>query len=254
MIIVAGGDSFIFGTELRDQVNGVHSKNTFPALLAKSKGMHYQCVATPGAANSEIARCVLNYCETHQDIDKFVIVQWTFPDRYEFRFPNAWRSVNVWNLQSEDEIKEHLKTFSQKTIDDQVNTNDSFKRVGYYNFVKEFFKHLGHTEFWETYTSMKEIVLLQNYLKLKNIPYMFSVADNCLLNNFTIDSKDVSLHSLYGQIDHDNFFKFPKEKGFYQWAMENKYPVGATHPLEEAHIDAAKLIKDKFNELVEKFI
>ena len=34
--------------------------------------------------------------------------------------------------------------------------------------------------------------------------------------------------------------------------MENKYPVGTTHPLEEAHQEAAKLIKEKFNELVTK--
>jgi hypothetical protein len=32
--------------------------------------------------------------------------------------------------------------------------------------------------------------------------------------------------------------------------VENKYPVGTTHPLEEAHTAAAELIKEKFNELV----
>jgi len=40
-------------------------------------------------------------------------------------------------------------------------------------------------------------------------------------------------------------------RGFYQWAVENKYKVGPQgHPLESAHVDAAGLIKEKFNELV----
>jgi hypothetical protein len=42
-------------------------------------------------------------------------------------------------------------------------------------------------------------------------------------------------------------------RGFYQWAVENKYNIGADgHPLEDAHRDAAELIKEKFNELVKK--
>jgi hypothetical protein len=43
-------------------------------------------------------------------------------------------------------------------------------------------------------------------------------------------------------------------RGFYQWARENKYPVGTTHPLEAAHADAAKLMQEKFNELVKKSV
>ena len=104
--------------------------------------------------------------------------------------------------------------------------------------------------------------MLQNYLKLNNIPYFFTFANKDLLYNSTIDKQDVSINSLYQQIDFDKFFVFvgdpqedgKKEKGFYQWAIENKYPVGATHPLEEAHIAAALLIKDKFNELVKEHI
>ena len=43
-------------------------------------------------------------------------------------------------------------------------------------------------------------------------------------------------------------------RGFYQWAIENKYKIGTTHPLEEAHKDAAKLIEEKFNAMVKKFV
>jgi hypothetical protein len=37
--------------------------------------------------------------------------------------------------------------------------------------------------------------------------------------------------------------------------VENKYPVGPDgHPLDQAHQDAALLIKDKYNELVKKHL
>lgn len=259
-VLVAGGDSFIFGTELSDQTIGVYSKQTYPALLASTNGMHYECVAKPGASNAEIARRVVNYCETHKDIDKFVLVQWTFANRYEFNFADTgWQSINVWYLQDSDEIKNQLHSFSQKTIDDQIKTNQLMKSNGNYTFIEEFYKRVAVTEFWEVYTSLKEVVALQNYLELNNIPYLFSIADNSLLVNYTIDKKNIDVDCLYKQVKLDKFFMFQVDtgkaiKGFYQWAMENKYPVGATHPLEEAHLDASKLIKDKFNEMVKKHI
>jgi hypothetical protein len=44
-------------------------------------------------------------------------------------------------------------------------------------------------------------------------------------------------------------------RGFYQWAVENKYKCGMqNHPLEQAHTDAAKLIQGKFDELVKKHL
>ena len=67
--------------------------------------------------------------------------------------------------------------------------------------------------------------------------------------NSSIDSGDENLKSLYNQIDQNNWFWFPEGKnygetqtprGFYQWAVENKYPIGTTHPLEEAHQAAAR--------------
>ena len=252
-VLVAGGDSFVFGTELDDQVRGIYSKSTFPALLAKTSGMHYSCVAVPGASNSEISRHVVNYCETHKDIPKAVLVSWTFPNRYEFNFADTgWTSINVWNLQDEDTIKQQIKTYSQKTIDDQVKTNNSLKTSGNYRFIDEFYKRVGATEFWEIFTSLKEIVYLQNYLDINQIPYLFTFADNSLLFNYTIDKKLVDIESLYGQTNLDKFYMFPNSKGFYQWALENKYPIGATHPLEAAHADAAILMRDKFNEMVKK--
>ena len=259
LVLVAGGDSFIWGTELRDQ-KGVYSKSTFTALLAKSKGMHYECVARPANANQAIARMVLNYCESHKDIEKFVTVSWTFTNRYEFRFPfttqtyqDYWESISTWTVADLKEIEKEVGNGMPEVMKKFLSGRQADKINGVFDFSEAYMKYLGHSEYWEVYTSLLSIVMLQNYLDLNNIPYMFTLSDNCILNNFTIGSRDPSISSLYNQLDMSNWYIFPEGKGFYQWARENKYPVGETHPLEEAHADAAQLMKDKFYELVTKF-
>lgn len=90
---------------------------------------------------------------------------------------------------------------------------------------------------------------LQEYLERHQYQYLFTCADNCVIT---------------GKLDYSNWFLFPAgtnlhetqtPRGFYQWAIENKYSVGNQHhPLEQAHEDAATLIKEKINEMVEKHL
>ena len=88
--------------------------------------------------------------------------------------------------------------------------------------------------------SNNEILELQDFLELHSIPYLFTCADNCVIT---------------GKLDYTNWFLFPPAteewntttpRGFYQWAVENKYECGPEHhPLERAHRDAANLMKAK---------
>jgi len=232
MIIVAAGDSFVWGSELADSPHGGpggYSRKTYSALLAKDN--EYVCAAYPGNANNAISRMAIDAISNHNDC--FLIATWTYPQRAEFRFGNSWSSLNSWHT-TEKEFSQH------------------------------YFKYVGDNEYYEIYSTLKEIVYLQNFCQTHNIPYMFTTADNtfyCHENYYR--SKDVSLENLHNNIDWSNWFWFPAgqginetlaPRGFYQWAVENKYKTGPEfHPLEDAHRDAAKLIRSKFDELVEKF-
>lgn len=186
MITVAGGDSFIFGSELADCPNGApssYSRSTFTALLSDQQ---YVCAAYPGNSNHDIAEAVKRAVEKIPG-KPFVFVCWTWPSR--------------------DKL----------------------------------------------YTSKRVIEALQEYCEYHGLPYLFTCADNCLF-----EVLDIS------KLNMDNWYMFPPAteswlttdpRGFYQWAVENKYTVGPEHhPLEQAHADAAELIKDKFNEMVEKHL
>jgi hypothetical protein len=273
MILLAGGDSFIFGSELADQKNGIASKSVMPALLANSINADYICSANPGNSNAAIARQVMNQCELNKGSDLFVFVMWTFTHRYEFRFnydtkrrDTPWYSINLWDIVEDPAaLKAEFHNFDEKIFKSHLKNKQSMDSTGLTDFAKTFYMHVGNSEFYECYSSYKEIVFLQQYLTANKIPFMFAPADNYFKEhpNYTRHQHDVSITSLYNQIDWDKWFIFPKgigsdqtevPRGFYQWAVENKYPVGTTHPLEQAHYDAAELMKDKFNELVKKSI
>ena len=92
---------------------------------------------------------------------------------------------------------------------------------------------------------------------------MFAFSDSIIFYNSILRTPDINIRSLYNQLQLDTLYRFPigehvwetiGPRGFYQWAVENKYPMGTTHPLEEAHQDAAKLIKEKFDEMVKKLV
>ena len=185
-MIIAGGDSFVWGSELSDSphcgVDG-HSRSTFPVLLAEH--MQYICTAYPGYSNSAILDSVIKECEKHSN--KFgVIVSWSWPSR-----------------------------------DNKIDSD-------------------------------YEIITLQEYLKTNDIPYMFTCADNCVItDNMLIDW---TKWFLFPVVPNSGWHSNENPRGFYQWALENKYQLAAKdkHPLEQAHAAAAALMKEKFNELVKK--
>lgn len=179
--VLAGGDSFVWGSELADSPHG-GPNGILRIPFLRCFLTNYICAAYPGAGNFEINRNVRSYLNWMKN-DVFVIVSWTWPSR-----------------------------------DGHLHSDDS-------------------------------ILSLQQYLEFNKFRYMFTCADNCVVTHNP-------------KINWDNWFFFPPgdpphqtstPRGFYQWARENKYKCGPeNHPLEEAHRDAAKLMQDKFYELVKK--
>ena len=266
MILVVGGDSFMYGSELASP------SNTYAAILSKENNMKCVNVSWPGNANNAITRMTLSKCqELKAQQEKIaVLITWTFVQRFEFRFNyntkqslSPWYSINSWTIENDaKKIETQFNHFDRDILNSHLTNIATARETGIADFAKTFYKHIGNNEYYELYTTFREIVFMQNYLKLNNIPYIFISADLAFKDHPNyLRSKDTYLADLYDQIDWGRWYFFPQgteanqtqvSRGFYQWAVENKYKVGTTHPLEQAHSDAAELIKEKFNELVTK--
>lgn len=262
MTIVVGGDSFIWGSELTDinkTNNKIPSQSTFTALLAQELGHQYECVAYPGFANGSIRRTVMNACERLQNID-LVFVCWSFPTRYEFRFAYDtgerwanWYSVTPWSiLDNVADMQREFQSDNEFVLNNHIEHLERANRTGVSEFAKVFYKHVGSGGAYELWSSYTEIVMLQQYLQLKKIPYVFTTVDECLFENYKHWSEE-SISTLYKQIDLSRWIMFPGNRGFFTWARDEKYPFGTTHPLELAHNDAFEYIKENYNELVSQF-
>lgn len=240
-ILIAGGDSFVYGSELADGQSGP-SEFTYTALLAKRLGMSYYCAAQPGYSNNAIRRTVMNACEQAQEEIGLVSVTWSFLSRYEFKFDESWEQISAWSIiDNISDIKKDFSVDNPVVFDWHVSRLQEEKYRGISQYAKIFYHYIGTFEYWELYNSLNELVMLQQYLQLKNIPYLFTSVDHGMTN---VDhfKNDITFKTLLKQLDRKNWMWFPVNLGFYEWAKENDYPFGTTHPLEPAHIDAEKII------------
>ena len=260
-ILISGGDSFTYGSELLDCPHGKHySQKTWAPLLADKLDMNYCCTAWPGYANSAIRRKVMNTVEKYKQESLFVAVMWSFPNRYEFRFSydtgqreSPWYCINPWTHEQVDP-KEHYVQHHHEVLDQHNEARDRAEKLGISNFARSFVKNVATTEYWEVYQSLLDIVLLQNYIKVRNIPYLFTLVDSSLLNNVTMQQPDSTILTLKKDIDWNNwFFLGENYLGMYEWSKQQKFPFYTTHPKELAHEEfIKKLLTNRTKESIIK--
>jgi hypothetical protein len=186
---------------------------------------------------------------------------WTFTSRYDWAMPrNAmlertrWSTITPWDTSdNQAEVQKTLAT-SEPQLEVWKRRRENMRDTGVGPFADALYRYAAN-QYHETYLSWKNIVWLQNILEKKKIPYFFTLADNTLFwDEFKpLNEIDSLFNGLYNEIDFANWQVFgERQMGFNQWAWLNDYPRGTTHPLDAAHEDAAKLMKNKFSELYNK--
>lgn len=260
--ILSAGCSFTYGHELSDcdHAGLPPSRLTWASGLADLVNAEHQTVAQGGAGNSTIARKVFQHVTIDQpklDRDKslMVVVMWSFPSRYEWAMPRSalledtrWTTITPWD--TDEKQAEAFKRLSSSEPQQEIfkKRREELATTGVREFANSLYRHAAN-EYHEIYLSWKSIIWLQNILEKKNIPYLFTLADNSLFYNEFAQHKDQDpfMTALHSEIDFTKWATFGERMmGFNQWALLNGYPRGTTHPLDSAHQDAVQLIKDKF--------
>jgi hypothetical protein len=257
---IAGGCSFTFGHELSDDSNGsVPSRKTWAYFLKDPKD-NYICAAHAGSGNSGIARRVYRAISTYPSEEiKCVVVMWSFLSRYDWAMPRhrvledtRWTSISPWDTNAGNEEAFRNLAGSETQQEAWRARRETFTETGVKDFAESIYKYAAN-QYHETYLSWKSIIWLQNILEKKKIPFMFTLADNSLFyEEFTPHKdQDAFMTALHSEIDFTKWFSFGERMmGFNQWALLNDYQRGTTHPLDEAHADAVKLMLPTFEKII----
>ena len=268
--VIAGGCSFTYGSELSDDEQGkkpskkswahqLYQQASYPAARYPDKDLELINVAFPGLGNQAIARRVFQSISNHERNIECVIIMWSFLSRYDWAMPRnkvlentRWASISPWDTETGNE--EAFRTLAgSETQQTQWRTKrELLNQTGVRGFSEALYKYAAN-QYHEVYLSWKSIIWLQNLLEKKNIPYMFTLADNSLFyDKFTNHKEgDKLLTALWSEMEIGKWFHFGERMmGFNQWAMLEEYERGTTHPLDQAHQDAVKLMLPTFKKLI----
>ncbi len=237
-VLISGGDSFTAGNELPSP------EHAWPTLLANLAGWNHCATAKGGNSNSAIRRTVMNAVHKYQEEDLFVAVMWSFPNRYEFRFTydtghkdSPWYSINPWTYNDEN-FADHFHTMDKDILVHQKANRANAEQRGMSKFARMYVDQIADSEYWELYTSWCEIVMLQNYLSNKDIPYSFMYVDNSLFEcNVELD---ITLRTL-----KESIHWFAYDEGMYNWAKRTNQQFYTTHPQESAHEEWINMLYDR---------
>jgi hypothetical protein len=197
------GCSFIFGSELSDNVstfkNPIPSKLSWPSLLAQHLSLEYECYASPGSGNLQIAEQILKQATDSNTSDLFVI-GWTWIDRFDH-----WDSlIPKWKT---------------------VLPNDESELTQLY------YKEL-HSEYRDKLTTLMTVQLVINALEQKGIPFKMTYMDELMFDQ-KWHTNSVTLNLQKCILPYMTTFE---GKTFLDWSRSNGYPESTLwHPLEAAH-------------------
>lgn len=209
--VLTVGCSFTYGEELTHP----HA-DSWPTLLARKNDWDVVNFGKSGGSNDRNTRIVFEEIGNAYDL---MIVAWTVPDRFEVATDHGPMDINV--------SSGHVKKLQ---------------------WVDEYYKQ--HYDRFYSYSKwIRQVVMLQSYLKSKNQKYIFCSTFG-MWSDLRIDAYQEyseKLHWLIQQVDKDFYVDWP------QWGMTDwtgdcpKGPGG--HPLEAGHNQIAIRINEHIRNL-----
>ena len=210
MLVKSFGCSFIFGTDLPDQIDpSVHSQLTWPAVFSQRQGHYYRCYAQGGIGNLSIADRVL--AEAAEDVTALFIIGWTWIDRFDYIDKNQiWSTIRPGS--------------------------DSALSATYYREL--------HSEARDKLASLMTIRTVVDVLKQKELPFIMTYQDELLFDRTYNTTPAIVTLQDYIKPYMTTF----EGKTFLDWSRSHGYPESASwHPLEQAHSAGAELMVQAFD-------
>ena len=268
-VIASFGDSFIYGSEIKDNNDG---SRAWPALAAQELGYNYETMAVAGCTNEAIARQIFTYFSSHKTQNTLAVINWTWCIRWDFYL----FATKVWAGLGPTCVPDKLKQ--------QLDEAQATKLIKFYN------TNVADSHEWNQYRSLQAIMAAQSFLREHNIKNIQTYMDRELFMPPATPSrlehyqafKDPSWPTI---VNESQLKKLPQEikleldqdynniadpeyiqlmqrmvwpdmqdfdgKTFLEWSLAGGYkitPPPGDHPLEQAHRAAADFWKKRYKQ------
>jgi hypothetical protein len=221
MQVKSFGCSYIFGSELPDEIRKIDETNrrsyfagsqlTWPCLVAKNYGYPYNTYARPGSGNLQILERLLSNLSGSINNDILCIIGWTWIDRFDYCIEKSQWPGMPWS--------------TLMPIDDN-------------EVAKIYYRDL-HSEIRDKFVNLLYIKQAIDALKSKSIPFIMTYMDHLLFDDKWNTTPAIVEMQTYIKPYMTQF----DELNFQQWTKKNKFPISTIgHPLEQAHYAASKYI------------
>ena len=227
--LYVNGDSYTFGLDLEYQ-SGIprfktHSKHRWSNLLSERLDCREVNQAKCGSSNDRIVRTLFDWYINNEDKhkDTFVVIGWTVPYRFEHFVKDEWKQEQAghgW-------VSPATKVMGGFTFDNP----DSFKEPGEH-------KPLSDEMYKRDFRN--HVLLIQNFLKINNIEYLFFIVHDDGITNSLEDLKNNPLLDFENIIDI-SFNDFSEN-------IQNEKIWGYRHPNRLSHKLWAKKLYDKIRQ------
>jgi hypothetical protein len=206
MKVLVNGCSHIEGTELHDNY-AQNKKLSWPNFIDL---WDINNIAAAGSSNDSITRRTIT--ELEQTCYDFVFVQWSYFNRIELQIP----------LYKEHGCESEWFCINPGNADQLIDLNRNGK------FIHDAAKSIYLKQFdcvWHENYNLSQIILLQSYLKHKNIDYFFGFTTNELFvsNNPVIKLLDTSKLNTVPWLDFCEQNEFKKVVDHYDQAAHTAY-------------------------------
>lgn len=217
MNVLVNGCSHVEGTELHSDPT-IRRSLSWPNFINSWNVIN---ISQAGSSNDSIARRTIDELENNHY--NMVYVQWSYFDRIELQIPcyqdhnchNEWFCINAQNAQTKSALNNNPDFMFELSRDVYLKQFDCAWRQNY---------------------SLAQIVVLQAYLKHRNIDYLFGFSTD---EYFKISNPRTSL------LDKTNLVG----KSWMTFCVQNKFNKVIDHYEQAAHLAYANYINQTLKEI-----
>lgn len=195
-------------------------------------------LSVAGSSNDRIVRTTLDYFEHNSSQDIIAVIQWTSPFRFEQYVPTFKNWIQFCNITDpqgcsihcddgkvlEKILKSKWSGYFQSIVKDQIEITRSVN-----DYVIKY---------------IKNILVLECFLNLKGIPYVFTSMSSNTHVPLMSESTDFE-QNLMSQTDFSKWTSKPLSS----YAGKNVISATDTHPNQQGHADIGKMLLNKIQEI-----